>query len=98
MQLAFPRGHAPDVELFRRYVEIAAEKHIAVLIAGLIKEFSETLQPVELERKFLGPKLRAVRYVSVDDAYPIDGRGNKAFRLLVIVVMKAFLNVFDLVS
>ncbi len=97
MQLAIPMRNAPDIKLIHCNIEIATQQDVFVRLAGLIEKAPEPLEPIELKRKFIRPKLGAVRDVSVNDAHALDGRGDQTFRRLVVIVIETFLDIFDLV-
>src|SRR5688572_18607618 len=97
VKLAFPHRHAPHIELVWCNIKVAAQQHVAVAIAGLVKEPSQPLQPVELERKLVCPQLSAVWDVCIDDPNAVDGTGDQTLWLLIVIVMKAFLNILDLI-
>src|SRR5947208_3209116 len=96
MQASLPQRRVPNVERVRSDVKIAAHQHITIRTALFVKKRAQTLQPVELKAKFVGPQLAPVRYICIDDANAVDGAGDEAFGRVVLVVVKALLNVLDL--
>src|SRR5438477_1332707 len=95
MQPARPSSDVPNVKLTGCDVKIAAQQHVLVYIAGLVKKRTQSLQPVELEVELIRPQLAAVRDVCIDDPNAVDRRRDHAFWRFLIVVEKILLNVLD---
>src|SRR5215218_1602061 len=95
MYLAFPDGSVPNIEIFHRYVEIAAQQNIGIDVAIFVEKTAKPLKPIELEIKFVAPKLAAVRNVSINNADTVHGPGDQTLVRFVIIVEEIFLHVGD---
>src|SRR5262249_43421050 len=75
---ASPQVRVVHVPVLGRYVEVSAHQHRFLCVIELVKEFSKTLQPPELELILVSTDRLAVWNIDVDDLDARGGRGDQS--------------------
>src|SRR5947209_10093336 len=91
--VASPLRRIMHITLFRRNIEVAAEKHTLISCTTFVEETAQTPHPFELEAILVRTYELPVRNINVDDAHAFDCRSDQARVRSFLVVRKAALNV-----
>src|SRR5437868_1593795 len=89
--VAFPLRRIMHITLFRRNIEVSAEKHTLISCTTFIEETAQTPHPSELETIFVRTYELPVRNINVDDAHAFDCRSNQARVRPLFIIRKAAL-------